>query len=351
MLEFIFTGWGKERIFSAMGIFKKDKLQLINFQSYGTANHLYIRGRALEDEDIDLDKKGIFNLMQNTWKRFETDEIRNAEINIKFHDGTLVSGRTDTEGYYLVDQAIEGLDKLSNNEGWVQFELSFANRNLKREVLLQNRFPGEMLIPSANAKFGVISDIDDTILHTGVVSSLKWKVILNTMFKRATKRMQLEGASDFYHKLHQGKNENEANPIFYVSHSPWNLYRYLELFLKTNNFPKGPILLRSMSSFRRRKRNNEKPQKQKEIRNLLKAYPHLPFILIGDSGEKDGDIYQEVSAEFPGQIKAIYLRSVNDSRRMKRITDLFSNFKEIPFLMVHKTEEAIRHAKEHEFIK
>lgn len=334
-----------------MGIFKKDKLQIINFQSYGSANHLYIRGRALEDEDIDLDKKGIFNLMQNTWKRFETDEIRNAGITIRFEDGSSVSGKTDAEGYYLLDQPVQGLHQLMNEEGWVQFELSFTDMNLKREILLQNRFPGEMLIPSEKAEFGVISDIDDTILHTGVVSSLKWKVILNTMFKRATKRMQLEGASGFYHKLHQGKKGDEANPIFYVSHSPWNLYRYLELFLKTNNFPKGPILLRSMSSFKMRKRNDEKPQKQKEIRNLLKAYPKLPFILIGDSGERDGDIYQEISAEFPGRIKAIYLRSVNDSRRMARITNLFADFAEIPFLMVHKTSEAIEHAKLHGFIK
>ena len=334
-----------------MRIFKKDKLQIINFQSYGSADHLYIRGRALEDEDIDLDKKGIFNLMQNTWKRFETDEIRNTEIHIKLGDQRVVSTMTDADGYYLLDHSMTGLNKLANEEGWVQFELSFSNTELKREILLQNRFPGEMLVPSEKAKFGVISDIDDTILHTGVVSSLKWKVILNTMFKRATKRMQLEGASDFYHKLHNGANGNEANPIFYVSHSPWNLYRYLELFLKTNNFPKGPILLRSMSSFKLRNRGNEKPQKQKEITNLLKAYPQLPFILIGDSGEKDGDIYQEISSLFPGQIKAIYLRSVNDSRRMKRITTLFENFKDIPFLMVHNTSEAIIHAKAHGFIK
>ncbi|WP_349740150.1 App1 family protein [Maribacter sp.] len=340
----------KDRNFNAMGIFKKDKLQIINFQSYGNATRLYVRGRAIEDENIDLDQKGIFNLMQNTWKRFETDEIKNSPIKITFSNGHTVEGVTDDDGYYLIDENIEGLQSLANDEGWVTFELSFSNTKLKREILLQNRFPGEMLIPSIYAKFGVISDIDDTILHTGVVSSLKWKVIINTMFKRATKRLQLEGASDFYTKLHQGKTGQEANPIFYVSHSPWNLYRYLELFLKTNNFPKGPILLRSMASFKRRSKSDEKPQKQKEINNLLKAYPNLPFILIGDSGEKDGDIYQEVSTLFPGRIKAIYLRSVNHSKRMKRVENLFSDFKDIPFLMVNKTEEAIEHARKNEFI-
>ena len=333
-----------------MGIFKKDKLQIINFQSYGSANRLYVRGRAIEDENIDLDQKGFFNLIKNTWKRFETDEIKNAPLKITFSNGETVEGSTDGDGYYLIDKKIEGLQDLANDEGWVKFELSFGNTKLKREILLQNRFPGEMLIPCEQAKFGVISDIDDTILHTGVVSSLKWKVILNTMFKRATKRLQLEGASDFYTKLHQGKTGNEANPIFYVSHSPWNLYRYLELFLKTNNFPKGPVLLRSMASFKMRNKSDEKPQKQKEISNLLKFYPDLPFILIGDSGEKDGDIYQEISTLFPGRIIAIYLRSVNHSKRMARIENLFADFKDIPFLMVNKTEEAIEHAKKNGFI-
>nr|WP_299801084.1 phosphatase domain-containing protein [uncultured Maribacter sp.] len=333
-----------------MGIFKKDKLQIINFQSYGSTSRLYVRGRAIEDENIDLDQKGIFNLMKNTWKRFETDEIKNAPLKITFANGETVNGTTDGDGYYLIDENISGLQKLANEEGWVTFDLSFTKANLKREIILQNRFPGEMLIPSEHAKFGVISDIDDTILHTGVVSSLKWKVILNTMFKRATKRLQLEGTSDFYTKLHQGKTGNEANPIFYVSHSPWNLYRYLELFLKTNNFPKGPILLRSMSSFKMRTKSDEKPQKQKEISNLLKSYPDLKFILIGDSGEKDGDIYQEISTLFPGRIKAIYLRSVNHSKRMKRIENLFLDFKDIPFLMVNKTAEAIDHAKKNGFI-
>ncbi|WP_363323246.1 phosphatase domain-containing protein [uncultured Maribacter sp.] len=340
----------KDRNFKAMGIFKKDKLQIINFQSYGSTSRLYVRGRAIEDENIDLDQKGIFNLMKNTWKRFETDEIKNAPLKITFANGETVNGTTDGDGYYLIDENISGLQKLANEEGWVTFDLSFTKANLKREIILQNRFPGEMLIPSEHAKFGVISDIDDTILHTGVVSSLKWKVILNTMFKRATKRLQLEGTSDFYTKLHQGKTGNEANPIFYVSHSPWNLYRYLELFLKTNNFPKGPILLRSMSSFKMRTKSDEKPQKQKEISNLLKSYPDLKFILIGDSGEKDGDIYQEISTLFPGRIKAIYLRSVNHSKRMKRIENLFLDFKDIPFLMVNKTAEAIDHAKKNGFI-
>src|SRR5690606_30970573 len=125
-------------------------------------------------------------------------------------------------------------------------------------------------------------DIDDTILHTGVVSLLKWRVLFNTAFKGAFSRMPLEGAAPFYHMLHRGKSGEKVNPIFYVSHSPWNMYRYLEYFLKKNDFPKGPILLRGMNTIFNKKSQDEKPQKQKEIIHILNAYPYLNFILIGD---------------------------------------------------------------------
>lgn len=330
---------------------KKDKLQIIAFQTYGTNKHLYARGRALEDEEIDLSEKGFLSLLWNTYKRFETDEIRNTSITLTLPDMQVVSGRTDNEGYYLIDESLENLRHLTNDKGWLEYGISYSATTLKREILRQNRFPGEVLIPSKNADFGVISDIDDTILHTGVVSSLKWRVVLNTVFRNAIHRKPLEGAADFYHLLHRGKSGKKANPIFYVSHSPWNLYRYLELFLRTNNFPKGPIILRRMSSFSYRKSKSRKPQKQKEIANILETYPDLRFILIGDSGERDADIYINIARSHPNRIAAIYLQSVPDKKRMMRVGELFEKYRDTPTLVVRKSEEAIAHARQNGFIQ
>ena len=78
---------------------------------------------------------------------------------------------------------------------------------LKELYNVKTDFRENYLIPSTNARFGVISDIDDTIIHTGVVSILKWKVIYNTIFKHAARRIPLEGAAEFYHKLHRGVSE------------------------------------------------------------------------------------------------------------------------------------------------
>lgn len=331
-------------------MFKKDPLQIVIFQSYGTDSHFYMRGRALEDETIDLEQKGLFGLFVNSWKRFETDEIKHTELKITLPNKRVLKTVTDDHGYFKIDEQVEGLKTLTNDEGWLKIEASYNDVNIKRSIQNENRFPGELLIPSTKADYGVISDIDDTIIHTGVVSTLKWKVLINSIFKNATSRIPLEGAAEFYHKLHRGASGNTANPIFYVSHSPWNLYRYLEFFLKQHNFPKGPILLRSFKDIFRKK-SGDQPQKHIEIVNILKTYPNLKFILIGDSGERDADIYLDISKAFPSQVAAIYLRSVTHKKKMLRIKSLFKDYDKIPVLLVNTSDEAIAHAKQNGFIK
>lgn len=330
-------------VFLYLKMLKKDPLQIIPFLTYGTKTHLYLRGRALEDEDIDLSKKGWFSLLVNSWKRFETDEIRNSAIQINISD-TKFDLKTDAEGYYLLDKTSK--IKLNTDiEGWLDYKVKYTENNLKRSIQQNNTFEGQMLVPSNKARFGVISDIDDTILHTGVTSRLKWRVVVNTFFKTPLKRKALEGTADFYELLH-----NTVNPIFYVSNSPWNLYRYLEFFLKSNNFPKGPILLRDFRTPFDKTPKPELAHKYHEVFNILDTYPNLQFILIGDCGEKDADIYLDVVQKFPNRIAAIYLRSVEHKKRMRRIQSLFKDYKELPVLIVDNSNEAIAHAKAHGFI-
>ncbi len=291
-----------------MGWLKKDPLQIISFATYGTATHLYLKGRALEDEDIDLAKKGWWNLLINSWKRFETDEIRNTPISFDLPAGNRLKHQTDAEGYYLVDEPCDTLKDFIDDDGWLHYTVSYSDIKTSRKIQLQNRFKGAMLIPNNTASVGVISDIDDTILHTGVASRLKWRVIVNTFFKTPHKRKALEGSAEFYKALHLGQSKTESNPIFYVSNSPWNLYRYLEFFLRTNKFPKGPILLRDFRTPFDRTPKTELAHKYHEIYNILNTYTKLNFILIGDCGEKDPYIYLDVVKEFPNRIAAIYLK-------------------------------------------
>ncbi len=331
-------------------MFKKDPVQIIAFQTYGTFNRVYLRGRAIEDESINLEQKSVLKLLINAWKRFETDEVKHAELSVRLGDDHVFYTKTDERGYFLLDETVDDISKYQDDEGWVEFEFSFKNKIVKRLIQSENKFSAHMLIPCKSAEFGVISDIDDTILHTGIVSMFKWRVLFNTFLKSAGKRLPLEGAAAFYKLLHQGKKEHEANPIFYVSHSPWNLYRYLDYFLKQNNFPNGPIILRKFPSVFKRKPKDEKPEKQKEIINLLESYPDLKFILIGDCGEHDPDIYIEIAQVFPNRILAIYLRSVKHKKKMLRVSGLFNDYKTTPVLLVETSEEAIEHARKSGFV-
>lgn len=330
-------------------MFKKDPLHIIPFDAYGTLSKLYFKGRALEDENIDLERKDWMGLFINSWKRFETDEIRNTPLSIRLPNNDITEFETDAEGYYLEEHTVKDLENFISDNGWLNYEVCYASSH-KNKIQNNNKFSGRVLIPHKHSDFGIISDIDDTILHTGVTSKLKWRVIFNTFFKTPYKRKALEGTADFYKLLQQGKSGSKNNPIFYVSNSPWNLYLYLKKFLSVSRFPEGPILLRDIRMPYDKTPKSALAHKYSEIYGILNTYPKLRFILIGDCGEKDANIYMNVVEQFPERVAAIYLRAVNHSRKMNRISNLFADYNKVPVLIVENSEQAINHAKENGFI-
>jgi len=337
----------RKRFQKLFGTYKIQTILIIPYLSYGTLNRIYVKGRVLDNEPLVYGQKHLWwsNVM-NAFRQFDTHEISNCSIRLKLGSIEVLT-TTDRKGYFLIDAAIPDNSVVSDHEGWVKFELSSPGAAPEIQTA---EFEGEYLIPELEADFGIISDIDDTIINTGVTSLLKWKVFRNTIFVNAYHRVPLEGSPALYRKLHLGVNNLEKNPIFYLSNSPWNLYQYLKSFMDHNDFPKGPILLRSFSSIFQKLTAKEKPHKQKEIINLLNAYPDLKFILIGDSGEHDATIYTDIAAQFPNRILCIYLRTVNHKRRMAMVKSIVDNFRIVPVLLVETSEEAEVHARNSGFI-
>ena len=332
-------------------MFRKKPLRINTYRGYGSENLFRASGRALEDENVDFNSSlNTFKTLRNIFKQLESDEISNAYITIKLSDGRTFEVMTDGEGYYHFSESMENLYELTDEEGWVSYSVSYSEGFTTKKISSNNSFASEMLIPSHKAEYGVISDIDDTILHTGVASLFKWRVIANTLFKNYDKRLPIEGVTNFYQKLHLGSHKEPVNPFFYVSNSPWNLYDYLSAFLKKHLFPNGPILLRDFRTPFDKTPKPELPHKQSEILNLLNTYPDLKFILIGDSGEKDADIYTQIAQQYPERILAIYLRDVNHKRRTRRIQKLIDGYQTTPILLMHNALDAINHAKKHGFI-
>lgn len=320
---------------------------MTTYLSYGNQTHLYLLGRALDDDALTIKQhQSIWYTLKNTYKQFDVDEIAGAKVELELPDGRCLQSQTGPQGYLIFDMALESnLLSYADSHGWVTMQTRFAQEVKDSIISEDNRFEAQMLIPPSTAKFGVISDIDDTLLHTGVTSFLKWRVLKNSLFKNAYDRIYLEGAPKLYQKLHKGVDGVQQNPFFYLSNSPWNLYEYLRLFLSINNFPKGPILLRHFRTPFDRSTRPEKPHKQREILNLLQSYPSLKFVLIGDSGEHDPAIYTEIAERFPDRILAIYLRSVKHRRRMQRVQGLIDEFKTVPVVSVKHSDQVIEHAR------
>jgi len=337
-----------KRIKLLFGNYKADKIHIMPYRSYGTSFRLYVKGRVLDNYPIQyLDKQSLWQTIKNAVKQFDTYEVPNIKVQLSV-SGMVFTTLTDAKGYFLFDVAVaQDMKTISDAEGWVYFYLNVLNGE---QATVTEVFQGEFLIPETEADYGVITDIDDTLLNTGVTSFLKWKVLINSFFINTYRRIPLEGAPGFYQKLHLGVDNKEKNPVFYISNSPWNMYQYLKVFLDHNNFPKGPVLLRSFNSIFQKVSGSEKPHKQKEIINILNTYPGLNFILIGDSGEHDASIYTDIAVQFPNRILCIYLRSVTHKGRMQRVKSIVDNFRITPVLLVETSLAAEEHARAQGFI-
>jgi phosphatidate phosphatase APP1 len=150
----------------------------------------------------------------------------------------------------------------------------------------------------------------------------------------------------------QGRSGNAGNPIFYVSSSPWNLYDVIAEFLEAQQIPIGPLLLRDWDLGPSLLRNAS--YKSGVIREILATYHGMPFVLIGDSGQEDPQIYADVVATHPGRILAVYIRNVRqhpeDSPAIRELTERIANAGST-LVLADDTLTVARHAAAHGWIR
>jgi len=147
--------------------------------------------------------------------------------------------------------------------------------------------------------------------------------------------------------LQLGRNGKRNNPFFYVSSSPWNTYDLLRDFMDFNEIPAGPILLRDLGLDQTKiMKSDHQSHKFKEIENILITYPKLSFVLVGDSGQDDPKIYQEVVKKHPNRILAIYIRDVKLPERAGIVVKISEELKaqNVEMVLVENTINAAEHA-------
>lgn len=170
--------------------------------------------------------------------------------------------------------------------------------------VITHRFPCNFIKPNG---YGVISDIDDTIKHTGVTGDKR--SMFRSVFLNDINTWLINDVSRWYKKL---KELFQAD-FFYVSNSPVQTYPTLYQYV-SNHFPAGPLFLKQytgnlLSSIMTSSAN----RKLGAITQILKDFPNKKFILIGDSGEQDFEAYLSTASQYQEQICGIYIRCCKDS--------------------------------------
>lgn len=244
---------------------------------------------------------------------FRVDSERNKTIKIQFADQsqhtlptTNRDGRTNATIYF------NDLSLITNSP--------FINYQLKDS----KRPATGVAIYAPATGISIISDIDDTIKDSNVLD--KKQLLINTFIKEFK---AVTAMADWYRQL---ANDQQNIAFHYVSSSPMQLYPALQEFMEQVGFPQGSYHLREGTSWNTVIAGNgdSVAHKNSSIEKLLAAYPQRQFILIGDSGEADPEIYAAMMHNYPNQINCIAIRDVTKqdqyhARYMTTFKDIDSN--------------------------
>ncbi len=144
----------------------------------------------------------------------------------------------------------------------------------------------------AQAKTVLISDIDDSIKNSHVLSTT------DALFNAGKTQNLVLGMNALYQAVSHAESDMK---FYYVTNAPKSfMQKNHRNFLARNEFPPGSLRLRE-SLF-------QSDFKVTEIRKILKAEKPEFAILVGDNGEKDVYVYEQIVKEFPNTSFLTYIR-------------------------------------------
>ncbi|HEV7349799.1 App1 family protein [Telluribacter sp.] len=315
------------------------------YRGYANNNELVVFGHAFRKypsaNDL-YDRKG-FKYINSILQLFTIKTIANARVVLHFGDFK-VETKTLNDGFFEFNLPLD--HPLSC--GWHNYEVRLED-TVEGDCISFSR-KGELLVPYEGA-YTIISDIDDTFLISYSGHLLKKLYVMLT--KNVESRLPFEDVVKHYRLLSfagRGQNENdtESNTFFYVSSSEWNLYEFITRFTNFNGLPKAVLKLKSIKSglgdFLMTGGGSHE-HKERKIRNIIKFYPHLKFILLGDDSQRDPHIYEVICKSFPLSVRAVYIRQTEstEKREARRLLDNMTGLG-VDICYFRHSSEAILHS-------
>ncbi|KAF8586371.1 hypothetical protein K439DRAFT_1387305 [Ramaria rubella] len=168
---------------------------------------------------------------------------------------------------------------------------------------IKNRVTLSLSVPHVPVR--LISDIDDTIKHAGVL--LGAKNVFRNVFVRQLDELIVHSMVDWYRDLWQ-----KGVRFHYVSNSPYELLPVLTEFFHVSSLPQGSIKLKSYAARSLLPALLSPPaaRKRQGVIEVLDNFPKSRFILVGDTGEQDMELYAELARERPNQVVGVFVRDV-----------------------------------------
>jgi phosphatidate phosphatase APP1 len=307
-----------------MPLFEPAPVRIQPFFGYRSENRLTLSARALRAAKPDgktFARRGRMRAVRTMLTQFASREVPGlaVRLELKGPSGDTVDhhGITDKEGYVHFDVALDPAWTFAQDPEWEVVCLHWLTPEGPQCI------EGYVLVPGEATHLAVISDIDDTIVETGITggfASLRqnWRRVLAEL---PDERIAVPGADVFYGALGGGAVLAEPGgagthyaathrPFFYISSSPWNLFSYLVAFQQSRKLPLGPLLLRDWGLNRATFGSaSHGAHKRAALDRLLSFYPDLRFALIGDDTQGDLAAYAETVEANPGRIAAVFIRT------------------------------------------
>ena len=292
-------------------------VHVVVYRGYVAGDVAKVRVRVMETPELPGNSRiPYWDVAQSNVRRHATLSIVGAEVELRIgrYRATEV---TDGHGFATFSLPVPKL-----RVGWHAAEAVVAGVDDDDSAT----GTGWVLKPSLAAPFLVISDIDDTILLTGLTEGVA--MVARTLLRHVEQRTAIPGMSALYRGLARGIPGRTASrrpepAFFYVSTGSWSFYSMLEQFVELRAFPPGPMFLTDWGPTDRYLRRSGAEHKRSAVRRLFEAYPGMRFVLIGDSGQRDPVIYEELAREFPGRVLAAIIRQVgaDDEERNSALSE------------------------------
>ncbi|POH57841.1 App1 family protein [Arthrobacter glacialis] len=258
---------------------------IVAYPGYGGAGWVRILARM-----VMMRKSGATKATLRGWRAFTSVPIRNSEVEVEV-GGVTHTVHADSGG--LVDVVLDA----DLSPGWHTFTLRSP---------VADQAEGRLLVLAPETTFGIVSDIDDTVMVTALPRPLL--ALWNTLVVSERARTPTPGMAVLYDRI---VAEHPAAPMVYLSTGPWNVAPALARFLARNLYPDGVLLLTDWGPTRQRWFRSGPEHKRRNLERLAQEFPGIQWLLVGDDGQHDPEIYANFARTHAAQTAAIAIRQLS----------------------------------------